>query len=377
MWRRTAFTGRPGRWLSQLLGDGRASQRSRPVRILSYLLRRLVFVVPVLLGVTLLTFVTTRLIPGNPIDRIVDAITGEQARQELIKQYGFDQPVHVQFVRYLRDIASGKFGRSFNTGQDVFDDLRQRVFATLELTFLSMLLAIVIGIPFGVLAALRRNSIIDHLLRVVSVGGVSVPSFWLGIILIYIFFSELRWVPAPIGRISVSLAPPIHITGLYTIDALLTGNWTVFRSAVGSLVLPAVTLGLGALAPIARHTRSAMIEVLRSDYVRMARALGLPTPVIVRHHALKNALLPVITMIGVVFGYQLGGVVLVETVFSWPGLGFYAFQAATGKDYYAIQGFVLYATLVYMLIFLALDALYVLLDPRIEYLGGAPRGKAA
>ena len=338
------------------------------MRILRYTIRRVILSVPVLLGVTLVTFFTTRVMPGNPVDRIIHALVATpEMRAAVLARYGYDQPIHVQYVAYLGQISHGDFGLSFTTGHNVFDDISQRLMPTFELTTYSLVVAIGLAIPLGFLAALKEKSIIDHAIRVLCVFGVAAPAFWMAIVLVYTFFYRLHWAAPPIGRISLSVGPPTHITGFYTMDALLTRNWQALFASLGALLLPVATLGLGALAPIARMVRGEALEVMSSDYVRAARALGLNSATILRHHVLKNTLLPVITLIGTIFGYMLGGVVVVESVFSWPGLGFYAYNAAAGSDYPAVQGFVLYTTIVYIIIFLALDILYVFLDPRIRY----------
>jgi ABC-type dipeptide/oligopeptide/nickel transport system permease component len=337
------------------------------VRVLRYTVRRVLMSVPVLLGVTLVTFLTTRALPGNPVDRITNAlVSSDEMRQELLKRYGYDKPVYVQYFSYLKQIAHGDLGLSFITGHNVYDDIRQRVIPTLELTTFALLVAVGLGIPLGLLAGLKQNSVIDHAVRVISVFGVAAPAFWLAMLLVFVFFYKLHWVGPPMGRLPVSVAPPAHITGFYTIDSLLTGNWPALIGSVRVLILPVLTLGLEALAPIARMTRAEALEVLSSSYVQTARALGLSYRTTLRHHVLKNTLLPVITLIGVILGYLLGGVVVTETVFSWPGLGLYAFNAAAGADHPAVQGFVLYVTAAYVLVFLVLDIVYAFLDPRIR-----------
>jgi peptide/nickel transport system permease protein len=332
-----------------------------------YLLRRLLLVVPALLGVLFITFALTRIIPGNPIDRIVGFFVTDQRRAEILHEYGLDQPYYIQFVRYMGGLAHGDLGTSFLTSRPVVDDLRQRFPATLELTVYAMVFAVLVAVPLGVAAAVWKDSWVDHLGRMLSVIGVSMPVFWLGLVLVYLFFFRLEVAPPPIGRLEPSVVAPPAVTGLVTIDALLAGELPALWSALRVLALPAFVLGFAAMAPLARMARSGMVEALDSPYVRAARALGLSTRTVVTRHALKNALLPVVTMIAVVFGYQLGGVVLIESIFSWPGLGQYAFNAAANADYPAIQGFILYATTIYILLFLAVDVLYAVLDPRVRY----------
>jgi peptide/nickel transport system permease protein len=334
--------------------------------MLTYAARRLLLLVPVLLGVTLITFALTRVIPGNPIDQLVSPLASPEQRQQLIQEHGLDESILQQYVTYLRNVLHGDLGTSFTTSQPVLDDLTSRFPATFELTLYAMLVAIIVGVPLGIAAAVRANSWVDHLSRVVAVIGIALPVFWLSLTFVYIFFFKLHWLPAPYGRIDPSVDPPTHITGLWTIDALLTGNWDAFRSTAEALILPVGVLAFAVMAPIARITRSGMLEALESDYVRGARSLGLSPSTVVFRHALRNAMLPLITMIAVVYGYLLGGVVLVEEIFAWPGLGRYVFDAITSSDYPAVQGFILYATTLYVLLFLVVDLLYLAIDPRLR-----------
>lgn len=332
-----------------------------------YLLRRLLLAGPTLLGVLFITFALTRIIPGNPIDRMVGFFVSDERRAEIMREHGLDQPYHIQFVRYLGGLVRGDLGTSFLTSRPVVDDLRQRFPATLELTVCAMTIAVLAAVPLGVASAVRKDSWVDHLGRVLSVIGVSVPVFWFGLVLVYLFFFKLGIAPPPIGRLEPSVVAPPVVTGLVTIDALMARNLPALWSGLRVLTLPAFVLGFAAMAPLARMARSGMVEALDSPYVRAARALGLPARTVVMRHALKNALLPVVTMIAVVFGYQLGGVVLIESIFSWPGLGQYAFNAAANADFPAIQGFILYATTIYILLFLVVDLLYSVLDRRVRY----------
>jgi ABC-type dipeptide/oligopeptide/nickel transport system permease component len=334
--------------------------------MLIYAARRLLLLVPVLLGVTLVTFALTRIIPGNPIDELVSPLASPQQRQQLIHEHGLDQSISDQYFTYVRDLLHGDLGTSFTTSQPVLDDLTSRFAATFELTLYAMLVAVLVGVPLGIAAAVWSNRWVDHLSRIISVSGIALPVFWTSLTLLYILFFRLHVLPAPYGRIDPSLSPPTHLTGLWTIDAFFTGNWSAFRSTAEALILPVGVLAFAVMAPIARITRSGMLEALESDYVRAARSLGLPGRTVVFRHALRNALLPLITMIAVVYGYLLGGVVLVEEIFAWPGLGRYVFDAITSSDYPAVQGFILYATTIYVLLFLVVDLLYLAIDPRIR-----------
>jgi peptide/nickel transport system permease protein len=332
-----------------------------------YVARRLILLIPVLLGVTFVTFALTRIIPGNPIDRMISPLASPAVRARVAEEAGLNDALWVQYVRYIRNVVRGDLGDSFVTSRPVLKDLTSRFSATFELTLYAMLLAIVLAVPLGIAAAVWRDTWIDHVSRVLAVVGVAMPVFWVGLLAIYFFFYRLRWLPAPQGRIPAALQPPQHVTGLFTIDALLTANWTVFKAAIESLIMPAGVLAFAVMAPLARMARSGMIEALDADYTRAARALGLSEWSVVLRHALRNAILPLLTMTAIVYGYLLGGVVLVENIFAWPGLGRYVFNAITSSDYPAVQGFILYATTVYVLLFLVVDVLYVVLDPRVRY----------
>lgn len=334
--------------------------------MLVFIVRRLLLLIPVLLGVTILTFVLTRVVPGNPIDLMVSPMASEETRNRIAEAAGLNDPIWEQYVSYVLDVLQGDLRQSFVTSRPVLSDLTSRFMPTFELTLFAMIIALGLALPVGIAAAVWRDTWVDHVARFLAVIGVGVPVFWLGLISIYLFFFILHWLPPPQGRISLFVIPPPTITGLLTIDSLLTGNWDAFQSAVASLVLPASVLGFSAMAPLARMTRAGMVEALNSDYVRAARALGLSEGSVILRHALRNAILPLLTMSAIVYGYMLGGVVLTENLFAWPGLGRYVFTAITSSDYPAIQGFILYSTVIYVLIFLLVDVLYVALDPRVR-----------
>jgi peptide/nickel transport system permease protein len=274
--------------------------------------------------------------------------------------------VVVQYWRYLSGVVRGDLGESATTGRPVTQDLLQRVPATLELTLASLLVALGIGIPLGVVAAVRRDGWVDHVSRLLGVGGVAMPTFWTGLLVLYVFFYHLGVAPPPLGRLSTGVSPPASITGLYTVDALLTGNWAALRSALAQLVLPALTLGFSVMAPLTRMVRATMLETLESDYIKAAWAAGLPRRTIVYGDALRNCMIPVITLIGVVFGFLMAGNVVVEIVFAWPGIGNYAVTSLMSKDSGPIQSFVLFVAVVYVLVNLAVDLAYGLVDPRIR-----------
>lgn len=336
------------------------------MRVLRYALRRISLIVPVLLGVTLITFVLTRVMPGNPIDRITSDYVPQARIRELKREAGLEDPLYIQYGRYIRDLMKGDLGTSFITGLPVASQLAQRLPATFELTTYAMLVTVLIGIGMGMLAAVKRDGFIDHIVRVISVAGYSMPIFWLGLVLIFIFFFKLRLAPAPLGRISPNLPAPAKLTGLYTIDSIVQGNWTALVASARALMLPVVSLALPSLAPIARITRSEMVEALDSEYVRTARSLGLAKSTVLRC-SLTNGLLPIVTMAANVYGFLLSGSVLVECIFAWPGMGQYAFSGIANSDYTAVQGYIILVSFAYSVLYLVLDILYTLLDPRVEY----------
>jgi peptide/nickel transport system permease protein len=337
------------------------------MRLLRYIIRRLFLLVPVLLGALLVAFVLTRIVPGDPIQRVAGPYASDEEVARLKEEANLDEPIIVQFLIYLGDLMQGDWGDSFFTGQPVRDDLQNRFPATLELVLYSMLLGIVLAVPLGVLAATRHGTVIDHISRVIAVLGVSVPVFWIGLVLLTIFYDKLGILPGPVGRLPIGATAPPEVTGLYTIDAIIAGDRSTFVDAVKALILPVVTIGITAMAPIARMTRSTMIDALNSDYVRTARSMGLPSRRIVLHHALKNAMIPVLTLIAAVFGFLIGGEVLVEIIFSWNGVGLYSYNAILNSDFPAIQGFILVVTTIYILIYLLVDVATAILDPRVEF----------
>jgi len=316
--------------------------------------------------VTLVTFVLTRVLPGSPIDQIASPMSTPAQRQALMKHYGLDRPLWEQYVTYIEGVGRGDLGVSFTTSHPVAQDLGRFFPATLELTTAAIVMATVIGVPLGVWGAVRQGSWIDHLVRFVAVVGVALPIFWLSLVLIYLLFYTWHLLPAPIGRLSPQIVPPRGITGLLLVDSLLDRDAGAFVDAARHLVLPVSVLAFAALAPLVRITRTSMLDVLSTPYVRAAQALGIPWRSVVWTYAFRNAMLPVLTMLAIVYGFLLGGSVLVETLFAWPGLGRYAFNAISGNDYPAVQGFILYATAIYLAIFVLVDVLYAALDPRVQ-----------
>lgn len=337
------------------------------MRLGLYIGKRVLIAIPTLFGVTMLCFALVRVLPGNPAYLIAGPYASERDVQAVTEQIGLEKPLYEQYAMYVRGLVHGDFGRAWFTSQPVRKDLLERFPATFELANFAFLLAFVVGVPLGVLSAVRRGSWLDHVCRVFSILGVSLPSFWLGLLLIFFFYYQLQIAPPPMGRIDSFIAPPPGLSGMYVVDSLLTGNWPALRSAAGHLVLPVLTLGLSMLAPLLRMVRSSMLEVLNARYVKAAVAYGMPRRDVLYHYALRNALLPVITTMAIFYGFALSGMVLVETIFSWPGMGLYAINAILNSDYAAIQGIVVFITFVYIGLYVVVDVLYAIVDPRIAY----------
>ncbi|NBB97643.1 MAG: ABC transporter permease subunit [Alphaproteobacteria bacterium] len=331
------------------------------------ILWRLVQTIPVVIGVVIISFVLTRALPGDPAVQFA----GQMATPESIEQtrvaLGLDKSLPQQFLIYCKALLQGDLGRSVATGRPVLTDLSTRLPASLELTLTALVLSCLIAIPLGVLAAVRQGSWVDHLCRVLVTAGVSLPTFFTGILLIYVFYYLLGWAPSPLGRLDFVYFDPPRVTGFFLIDSVLDGDLRTFAGAAKQLALPAITLALFTLAPIARMTRAAMLTALSSDYIRTARAAGLTPRKVLFGYAFRNALLPVVTTLGMVFSFVLGANVLVEKVFAWPGIGSYAVEALVQSDYAAVQGFVLAMALLFVLINLVIDLSYTLIDPRIGF----------
>ena len=334
---------------------------------MSHLPRRVLAMIPSLLGVVVCIFLLTRVLPGDP----ARTLAGEQADPATVAkirtQMGLDQPLLAQFVTYLRDLAGGDLGFAWHTGQPVLTDFASRLPATVELAVTAVLISLVVGVPLGVISATRRDRPIDHASRVFSLVGSSMPIFWLALMVIFVFFNKLGWEPAPLGRIGQDVHPPTSITGFYVVDSLLTGDMVALTSSLSHLIWPALCLATGSTAIIARMTRSEMLEVINQDYVRTARSKGLPPAKVVLKHALKNAAPVVVTVVGLQFGMLLGGAVITETVFSWPGVGSYVVQSVLATDYAPVQAFTLLAAVVYLTVNLCVDLVNGRLDPRIEH----------
>ncbi len=329
-------------------------------------LRRLALLAPTLFGVSLIGFLVAYVLPGNPALVKAGPMATPQYVAEMKHNMGLDQPLPIQYVRYVTGLLHGDLGESSSTGRPVLTDFMQRLPATLELTMASLLLALLLGVPMGVLCAIHRDTIIDHFGRVFSVMGVAMPSFWSGLILIYVFFYLLGIAPAPLGRLGPGISPPAPITGLYTINSLVSGNWRAFESSLAQLALPSLTLAISVMAPLARMVRASMLEILETDYIKAAWAAGVPRWRVLYGDALANAIIPVVTALGLVFGFLMAGNAVVESVFDWPGIGNYAVKALMLKDPSPIQSFVLFVALVCVLVNLLVDLIYSLADPRIR-----------
>jgi len=331
-----------------------------------FVAKRVALVIPTLFGVVTVGFLLAYMLPGNPVLVRAGLLATPEYIAEMAQKMGLDQPWYVQYSRYVGGLLHGDLGQSSSTGRPVLEDFLQRLPATLELTLASLCIAVAIGVPLGVLSAVHRNTLLDHVGRVVSVFGVAMPTFWMGLIAVHLFYYELHLAPAPLGRIAMNLEPPTTISGLYVVDSLLTGNFPTLWSSLGQLALPAMTLGLSVMAPVARMVRASMLEALEADYIRTAWAAGLPARQVIYGDALRNALIPVVTTFGLVFGFLLAGNAVVESVFAWPGIGNYAVSALLTKDSGPLQSFVLFVAFSYVLVNLAVDILYGLIDPRIR-----------
>ena len=334
--------------------------------LVGYLLRRLALAAVTLVGVVVAVFIMTHLLPSDP----AALRAGPLASEELIAQYrremGLDQPLYVQFADYARDLVRGDLGNSWRTEQPVRDELGQRLPASLELAATALAFALLIGLSLGILSAMYFGKWIDHAARVFATLGASLALFWLALVGVQVFYYNLRWAPPPLGRLTVGLPEPPAVTGLFTVDGLLAGDRAIFADALGHLWLPALTLAFVVSAPLIKIVRAAMLEALSSDFVRTARAIGLSSRQVVLVDALRNAFIPVLTTVGIVFGYLMAGNVIIERVFSWPGIGYYAWNALITNDFNAVQGFVLLIAVVYVLLNLFIDLAYGIIDPRIR-----------
>ena len=325
---------------------------------------RIAQAIPVLFGVILISFILTRALPGDPAVQFAGAAATPDSIEQVRLALGLDKPLVTQFWLYLGQLAHGDLGQSVSTGQPVIKELAKRLPASLELTLFALVLSCAVAIPLGVWAATKPGSWVDQLCRLLVTAGVSLPTFFTGILLVYVFYYLLGIAPSPLGRLDFIYLDPPHVTGFFLIDAALAGDWETWIAALKQLILPGITLALFTLAPIARMTRAAMLAALSADYVRTARAAGLAPGKVLYGYAFRNALLPVVTTLGMVFSFVLGANVLVEKVFAWPGIGSYAVEALVVSDYAAVQGFVLAMALLFVVLNLIIDLAYSVIDPR-------------
>ena len=329
------------------------------------IIKRILSIVLVIFGVTLIVFFLSHVIPGDPARMMVGQRASQEALDNVRKQLGLDKPLIIQYFIYMKNLLSGDLGTSIRTQQPVISDLTVFFPATLELVLYAFLIALLIGIPLGVITSIKQNTLVDHLGRIFSIGGVSIPAFWSGIVLILIFYSKLNLLPSS-GRLSLGANLGTKITGLITIDSLLTGNWGVFKDSVRHLILPAIVLSYAQLATITRQVRSSMLEVLNEEYIKTARANGIKEWFLIIFYALRNALIPTITVVGLSLGGLLGGAVVTETVFNWPGMGKYVVDSIAFLDFPSIMGFTIIVVIGYVLINLIVDVFYMILNPQIR-----------
>ena len=333
--------------------------------MLGFMFRRLLLVIPSLLGLLIFTFFLIRVVPADP----AAALAGENATPaqvaEIRRQYGLDQPLYIQFAVYLGQVARLDFGESAYSRRPVVLDIKERLPATLELTISSLLFATLLGIPLGTVAAVYHNRWPDMLLRILSVGGIAVAAFWFAIELQLLFAMRLDWLPLR-GRLSPDLTPPPTLTGFYLLDGLVTGRWDAFGDALSHLILPALTLSLGGLATITRFTRAGVLETLQKDFVTYERAQGFPQRVLIWKFVLRNSVVAAITQIGLLFGGLVAGAVVVETIFDWPGIGFYTVQAILTADYKVMLAVTLLIGVIYALVNIIVDVVHGLIDPRLR-----------
>ncbi|KLU66951.1 dipeptide transport system permease protein DppB [Desulfosporosinus acididurans] len=333
--------------------------------MLRYIIKRLLMLIPVLLGVSIIVFLIMRVFSPDP----APIVLGQHATQQAVAAWrqvnGLNDPIYLQYYHYLTGALTGNLGTSYYTKLPVVKEIMSRFPATIELAIVAIILASFFGIVIGVISAVKKNSIFDNAGMFIALIGVSMPIFWLGILLIILFSGALHWLPSN-GRIN-PLLEPAHITGFFLIDSLMAGNMDAFFDALRHLILPASALAMYSMAIITRMTRSSMLDTLQQDFIRTARAKGVPEGKVVRKHALRNGLIPIVTVIGLQLGSLLGGAVLTETVFSWPGIGAYTVECILKSDFPVVQGVVLLVATIYVLMNLIVDLIYAFLDPRIKY----------
>ena len=333
------------------------------MRALVLIVNRLLWFAPTVIGLMVITFTISHVIPADPVAFFAGENATPEQIAELRARYGFDKPMHIQLWNYFLGVIQGDFGVSLYTQRPIADDLLSRLPATLELTFVAVLVSALIGVPLGVIAAVYRNSPLDHLLRIITVSGLAIASFWLAILFQLLFAMELRWTPLQ-GRIDGW--GPEAITGFFLIDSAWTGDWETFRSALAHMALPVATLAFPAMATIVRFTRAGVLDAINSNYVLYEQAMGFPRRVVIWKYVLRNALIGTVTQIGLIFGILIAGAVVVEAVFDWPGVGLYAVQSILNSDYNAIMGFTLVTGIIFILVNLLVDLAHGLIDPRTQ-----------
>ncbi len=332
--------------------------------MLAYIIRRILILIPTLLGVSIIVFLMLHMTPGDPAELLLGERATEEALVELREHLGLNEPLYVQYGMFLKRLMKGDLGETIWTRQKVWIEVKQRFPATMELTLAALCIACFFGIIFGIISATKQYSIFDYVSMLGALAGVSMPVFWLGLIFMLIFSLNLGWLPIS-GRLGIDIDLEV-ITNFYILDAVLTRNWAALKDALWHIIMPAVTLSTIPMAIVARMTRSAMLEVLRQDYIKTAKAKGLSNFIVTFKHALRNALIPVVTTVGLQFGVALGGAILTETIFAWPGVGKWMYDAVMQRDYMVIQGGTLIIAAVFVVINLCVDVLYAIINPRIS-----------
>ena len=336
--------------------------------LLVYTIRRILFLFILIIGVATMVFIISHMVPSDPVAAFLSerSLSNPEIVEAFKIKWGLDKPLYMQYLVYMKSLLRGDLGTSIRTGRPVITDLIQFLPATVELAFFSMIIATLLGVLFGVISAMKQNSLLDQVFRTISVIGVSIPPFWFALVMLYVFYVGLHWLPGP-GRISLSIEPLASNINFYILGSILQGNWVAALDSFKHIILPSVVLGSFHLGLISRTTRANLLETLSTDYIRTAKAKGLPEGLIMRRHALGNALIPVITVIGLGLANLLGGTVLIENIFSWPGIGRYAYLSVINLDFAAITGVALLVAVAYLVVNMVVDILYGVIDPRVRY----------
>jgi len=334
----------------------------RPARAV---LTRIALVIPQLIGLTALVFLLVRLLPGDPVISRLGGVAPQESIDNLRHKLGLDLPIHVQYLNYMKGLLHGDLGDSWRTAQPVMEDIKMRLPATLELLILGMGIAVFLGLLVGVISAGKPGGLVDRLTILYALLAGSMPEFYIGLILVFVFYVTLGVAPAPAGRLGIAMLPPPRLTGMYLIDSVMAGQWDTFRDALRHLALPVITLSFWQAGAIMKMTRSTMLQIDESDFINYARLVGVK-PSIMRRYTLRNALPPIISLAITIFAILIGAVVLIEQVFSWGGLGQYSVQSVISADYEAVTGFLMIAASISLLLFIVMDVLYALIDPRVK-----------